>query len=401
MSARDRMQQEAENIKQRKEQRAQMRKEPFRFFLKTDEEREVLVVDACSADDLFLRREHVLKDNEGKYRWTVPCNDDTGNCPVCENHPDRPSSLNLLLTVIDLTPYVNNDGEEIPWSKKLMVVKPGQHKKFTRWAEREVEGEIGLRGLILRCYRSGQKAYAIGDDIEVVERISEDDLLTYETEYEDSEGKKVEILGHEAFDYEDIFPQMSEAELAELIGVQPKERLGSRRSADRDIERGGSSGRAAPGRAAPGRAAPARGRAAPAEQDDDTDDQPSGRRAAPARGASTRSAAPARGAATTRAARRPADSDSDDDQDQAQNDAPAPTTRRGAAAGGGSTRAATRRGAAPAPDERNDIGGEAPWTDGDDDGTNQVEGADGQDDAAPPPAARRGVRRVATARRGA
>lgn len=406
-SARDRMQEEQARIQQRKDQRALRSKEPRRFFLKTNEEREIVIVDAVEVDDLFLRREHQLMGDSGKYDFIVPCNDDTGNCPVCEHHPQRPSSLNLLLTIIDLTPYTNSNGDEIPWSKRLLGVKPGQHKKFLRWAEREERGEIGLRGLILRTFRTGDKAFSIGDDIEVVGRMSEDDLLTYEAEYVDAENKVHPIIGHEAFDYDDIFPQLSDEELAELIGVQPRERLGSRRATERaNGDDGGSrraapSSRAAPGRAAPaGRAAPSRaapGRAAPSrrapESEDNQDDndapqETTGRRAAPSRAAAP---TPRRGAAPTRAARRPADDPDDGGDGDPQDDAPSqPATRRGAA----TTRTATRRGAAPAADGRNDIGGEAPW-DGDSDGTNQVPGADGSDAA---PAARRGAVRRAVRR---
>lgn len=353
IDARSRIQAEAARLDAEKEQRKQRAGEPHRFFVTVGEEREFVIIDEHIT---FMRREHVLQDGNGKYRNVVPCTMEEEDCPVCAQFPDRQSTLNLLLTVIDLTPFENSQGETIEWSKKLLVVKPGQHKIFTRWEDREQN----LRGLIIRTARDNKTDFAIGNDMEIVGEMSEEDLLTYETSYENREGETIDVLGHEPYDYEEIFPQLDAVEVCKLAGIQHRERAGSRAAVNRDIdrtERGGRDRDNAQARRPAGRAT---GRSDPADN------------------------APRRGA------RRPAD---DPPQDPVE-DAPrtARTARRGAAAAPEND--PPQRGA-----RRAARGGEddtPPWREGDEEGadpTNDVQGARGDDAPAP---ARRGA-----ARRGA
>lgn len=194
---------------------------PFRFYCPVGESREIVVIDD-NLQDVFFRFEHNLKNRRsGKWDIFCACVAENANCPVCRE-AERPAYFAMYLTVIDLTPYENKDGIEVPWSKKLLVVKTAQQKKITRLAERYGT----LRGMVLQMTRDGEKDASIGNDIEYIEHMSEDDLLAYETsyEYEDSSGaKKVkEIIGHEAFDYDELFPMPTEQQLRAIVGGSPE-----------------------------------------------------------------------------------------------------------------------------------------------------------------------------------
>ena len=157
---RRRMAEEQEKQEARKEAQASMSGMPFRFFTPVGETREIVVVDEAPN---FFRHEHNLKDSSGRWSIYTSCIEDHANCPVCASNPDKPAYFAMYLTVIDLTPYVNKDNIEVPWSKKLMVVKSTQQKKIMRLYERTGN----LRGMVLSMTRDGEKDAAIGNDIEV------------------------------------------------------------------------------------------------------------------------------------------------------------------------------------------------------------------------------------------
>ncbi|MGZ7145072.1 hypothetical protein ACXWOO_11940, partial [Streptococcus pyogenes] len=69
-------------------------------------------------------------------------------CPVCKAD-SKPSYFAAYLTVLDLTPYEKEDGTVIEWSKRLLVIKQAQQKKFVRIQEREGN----LRGVIIAATR--------------------------------------------------------------------------------------------------------------------------------------------------------------------------------------------------------------------------------------------------------
>lgn len=339
---------------------------PFRFYCPVGETRELIVVDEKPD---FFRYEHNLKDRRSG-KWTVftACINESENCPVCKS-AEREAYFAMYLTVIDLTPYTNKDNEEVAWSKKLLVVKPAQQKKLTRMYER-----LGsLRGVVLSMTRDGDKDASIGNDIEHIETMSEDDLLTYETEYTDKKNVAHVVLGHEPFDYDALFPMPTAQQLRAIVGGQPEP--GSREDNDSDTPRATS--RRAPSRGQSGddwdqqprrAAAPAR-RAATREIDPDDDPSvgadpddapPPARRAAPTRGAPARTA-PSRAAARPVAvARRAAPADDADDADgdadggYAEDDAPVerrPLPARRAAPSADRDAPQRRAPARPAPEE--------------------------------------------------
>lgn len=332
------MREEEKNAEARKEASQQMAGMPFRFFCPVGETREITIID--DGADLFFRYEHNLKDKRsGKWNIFTACINENANCPVCKV-AERDSYFAMFLTVIDHTPYVNKDNEEVPWSKKLLVVKSAQQKKIMRIYEREGT----LRGVTLAMTRDGDKDAAIGNDIELVEILDEDALLEFETTYTDNKGKEHDVIGHEVFDYDELFPAPTEESLRAIAGG--KAEPGSR---DSDREALGGSRRAVRGSGGdgwdderPARTA-VRGRtraAEPVEEDEVEEEAP------PARGA--RRAAPAPAAPARRGAVRRAAPVEDEDLEQDLEEAEAPAPRRGAP-----TRAAApvRRAARPEPED--------------------------------------------------
>ena len=205
------MQEEQVASEARREAQQSMSGAPFRFFCPVGGEREIVIVDEMPD---FFRHEHNLKDGHGKWRIFTSCIAENANCPVCMSSPEKGAYFAMYLTIIDLNPYVNGDNIEVPWSKKLLVVKPQQQKKIMRLYER-----LGsLRGVVLRMVRDGEKDASIGNDIEHIDTMNEDQLAEYYNEYVDKKNQTVQVFGNEAFDYDAIFPAQSEEQLAAIVG---------------------------------------------------------------------------------------------------------------------------------------------------------------------------------------
>lgn len=287
---------------------------PFRFWTPVGSTRQLIIID--EAPD-FFRYEHALKDRKsGRFDNFLPCINEDANCPVC-GVTDKPSYFAMYLTVIDLEGYEDKDGNWVEWSKKLLVVKPMQQKKIARLYEREGT----LRGMILDMTRDSDKDASIGGDIEFVGWAEEDELHDYYTTYVDKDNKTHEIIGDEVFDYEALFPDMTEKQLATIAGADLGDSVGNRRGDDRSIGRGERGGRGGREEAPRGRSASRGGRRG---DDDDQGDAPQ----RPARGSRRDSAddeqRPARG---RRAPQQDNADDGYDDDQGDQQDAPQRGTR--------------------------------------------------------------------------
>ena len=234
------MEEEEAKAQARREASAMSMNMPFRYFRPPNSEPgEYIIVD--DAPD-FFRSEHNLKDKRtGRYSIFCACIDEFATCPVCKV-AERPAYFAMYLTIIDLTPYTDKNGNEVEWSKKLLVVKPAQQKKFTRLLERHKS----LRGMLMEAVRDGEKDSAIGNEQEFIEMVPEEELLIYETEYTDKKDKVHVIIGHEPFDYDELFPMPTEQQLRALVGGAAEP--GSRDDDDRTLGRSRSS---RPARSAP------------------------------------------------------------------------------------------------------------------------------------------------------
>lgn len=280
---------ELERQKQRAEQRKTAGNMPFRFRVGVGETKQIII---CDDKPDFFMYEHALRDQDGKWgRLFSGCVKSFDNCPICDasgKADDKPkeSYYAMFLTCIDLSPFSLRDGTEIEFSRKLLVVKPSQQKKFLRFYNKEGT----LRGALFDMTRDGAKDSAIGNDIEFVDFVDEAEMATYVRSWKDKEGKKHVEQCDEPFVYEELFEEPTTEALRALVGGDPAP--GSRSQTDREFSR-----------------SPRRG-AAPAKDDDweaDDDDLPFDGDpvgdAPPAR--------PRRGAATprSRAPTEPADSE--------------------------------------------------------------------------------------------
>lgn len=228
-----RLQKEHQKLDARREASSSMSKMPFRFWVEPGSSKEIVVVDEGIS---FARNEHACKNpRTNRFDLYLPCIAEVANCPVCAAHPDKTPYFAAFLTILDLTPYEDrNTGEEVPFSKRLLEIKPMQQKKFMRLQEKHGS----LRGMVLTMTRDSKKDARIGNDIEYAgEVLSEEDLATYVRVYEDRSGKEQEVLGYEPFNYEEIFPDMSEEQLRAICDGAPDP--GSRSFEDEALNDGG------------------------------------------------------------------------------------------------------------------------------------------------------------------
>ncbi len=229
-----RMQDEQKRQEAMREARKSRTYEPHRFYVPVGETREIIIVDE---EPDFFRNEHNLRNPSTKrFDLFTPCIDESANCPVCAAS-DKPAYFAMYLTVIDTTPFETRAGDEVEWSKKLLVVKPAQQKKIARLLEQHGT----LRGMRLAMTRDGDKDAAIGNDIEFIDFVSEDELADYVDEYTDKDGEVHEVIGDEPFDYEAIYPDMTEKQLKAIAGGASS--VGNRDDDDRAIGRKRSSSR--------------------------------------------------------------------------------------------------------------------------------------------------------------
>lgn len=302
-----------------KEARKNQKHSPFRFYVPVGESRQIVIVDELPD---FFRNEHALMNaSNGRRDNFVPCINEFANCPVCSNAAlqSRPYWA-MYLTILDLEPYVNRAGEEVPWSKKLLVVKPTSQPKIMRLFERHGT----LRGMILTMARDNDKDPAIGNDIIFEDFMPEEELDTYITSYQDKDGNEHDVFGNEAFDYEEIMPELTERQLAAIAGTPMED--GGRRTA----------------RPAAGSKAQARGvgrRAAEeyyedGEEEAEQEEAPAARRSATNRTAAARTARTPteRPAARSASRRAPVDEEEYVEEEEAVQEEPAP--RRAPAARG-------------------------------------------------------------------
>ena len=194
--------------KRRQEEAGKM---PFRFYLKQGDEKSFIILDE---EPTFLRLEHEEWDERHKRMNYYGCISATDNCPACDAL-DHPSYLAMYLTIIDLTPFTTKNGDEIEFSKKLLVVKQSQHKTF--WRRLDKSGS--LRGTLFEAFKDKKTDPRIGN-LEYIETLSEDDLQGYIREYEDHDGKQ-QVDDVEPYDYLELFPETTRESLEQVFGAAP------------------------------------------------------------------------------------------------------------------------------------------------------------------------------------
>lgn len=207
-----------EEAKRRRDAAASGVHEPMRFWLPPGESTQCIIVDD---EPSFFRLEHNMKDpRTGKWTKYSGCVSEFDHCPICE-HLGKDAYYALYLTVIDLTEYTNSKGEKVDASRKLLVVKSVQHKKIQRLLERAERDGRTMRGMLLEFTRDGDKDSAIGNEIEFIEYVEEDEMREYVREYTDRDKKKHVDKMYEVFDYDAIFPEADPDELRRMVGADP------------------------------------------------------------------------------------------------------------------------------------------------------------------------------------
>lgn len=238
---------------------------PFRFRVQVGETRSFIVLD--NAPD-FFRYEHAFKDDSGKWgREFHPCIAEFDDCPACRVS-GSPGYYAMYFSVIDLTPYTDKNGEEVPFSRKLAVVKPAQHKKFLRAYTRLMEKYGTMRGAVFETSRDSQTDASIGNDINLLddEPYSEEELAEFVRYWTDKENKEHEELCYECYNYDELFPSVTREELARSVGAAPTPGSDAyNRQATPPSRRAG-----APAAPSPSRTPPARRGRAEEEAEDDT-----------------------------------------------------------------------------------------------------------------------------------
>lgn len=212
-AGRARLEQELEQQAAKKAQHMGGR-DPFRFRMAPGETKEIII---CDSEPNFFRYEHNMMDPVTK-KWSIftGCTKENDNCPICEA-TGRESYYAMYLTVIDFTPFTTKSGEKIEFSRKLLVVKTNQQKKFIR----KFRNDGTLRGALFEMNRDGDKDSSIGNDIEFIEYVKEEELATYSRQWSDKDGKIHTENCDEPYDYDKIFPPQSTEELRRIVGAPP------------------------------------------------------------------------------------------------------------------------------------------------------------------------------------
>jgi len=227
--AMDRVDDELAQQKVRKEEAMKKAGQPLRFFMKPGETKEIVILD--DKPDFFMY-EHTIKDpRSGKWGLNLPCIKEHDNCPVCEEVKE--SIYTMFLSVLDLTGFEDSKGNWHEFSRKLLCVKPSQQKKYIR----KYTKEGTLRGAIFEVTRDGDMDANIGNDIEFMEFMDEEELINdYISEWKDRDGKKhVENHG-EVIDYEDLFDEPTAESLRAIVGGKAPPGSGSRRQREKELD---------------------------------------------------------------------------------------------------------------------------------------------------------------------
>lgn len=202
------------------EQRAKQRNNPFRFRLDVGEEDHAAIILDDNLEDLVFRWEHEMFNEATRRYEHTGCVAETDNCPLCEVD-EKPSYYAMYLTVLDLKPFTRKDGTVVPYSRKLMVVKPQQQKIFARMAQRKGS----LRGMKILCSRDARTSARIGNSIEVQGRVNLTKVQAkYTRTWKDREGNEHTEDCTVPFEYEDFLELPTDEDLDAIrkrYGLQP------------------------------------------------------------------------------------------------------------------------------------------------------------------------------------
>lgn len=237
------LQEEGKRAKALQEARSNQRRMPLRFSMKaTDGLRRVVVLD--TGENAFGLYEWDIWDNNAKQSQThiaSPYNFDPIQRWVdtkAGKHINASKSLKLFLTVMDLQPFVDKNGNERQYSKKLLVLKGSAREQMARYAE-----QVGnIRGLVLDMDRSGDKSPSTGIPQLILEgagvmRLTEEEILS-EFGHEERKRDDGTVYAKANSDcypyaYTELFEEPNLEDQARLFGIEYVPMAGTAAHADR------------------------------------------------------------------------------------------------------------------------------------------------------------------------
>jgi hypothetical protein len=218
-----------EAAKRAEAQKAKSRNyQPSRFFLKDGEEAEIVILDE-SFDDVVGFWEHNLKVN-GKWGNFEVCLGENENCPICLNVPDSKPYYVMMVSILDLRGYTDKNGNDIPYTRKLLPLKGELIELFKQIADAAQKKNGTLRGTTLVMKRSGDKSYSTGKpqmledatlfahtpNETLIEEFGHDEVKTKTGDVIIPENGKLDPI-----DYESSFERHTADELCEKYGWEP------------------------------------------------------------------------------------------------------------------------------------------------------------------------------------
>ena len=150
----------------KKKERQERGYAPRRFSVPLNSTKKIVILDNSQMDLKFAYEHSFFNESTRSYDGDPEmCVKEFDTCPACageiSDHASPPYYA-LFLSVIDMTPWTKKgkDGKPdvvIPFQRKLMMIKAGQHEKFLN-IFREAEAKYGrLRGVALKLSRGSEQ----------------------------------------------------------------------------------------------------------------------------------------------------------------------------------------------------------------------------------------------------
>jgi hypothetical protein len=213
----------------------------FRFYMRPESEALIAFVDGDNTDDepIGHYKEHTFSVRDSKVPGFASC---TGpGCDLCKEGLKPYDAWPFTIIQIEPT-YKDRDGKEHTNQRKLMIAKKEIMQRILRF----IEQRDGLVGSIWKVYRSGPRAYTIGDDWQFMEKVGDRSALAKHLGVDDDRVTPVDYR-------EELAPKTLEelqAAGADFEGTRKRTEEWAKRDDDSGDRRGGRSGGGGGGRGA-------------------------------------------------------------------------------------------------------------------------------------------------------
>lgn len=205
----------AKNLFKAEELRSDAKKEhstkAWRFRIKEGQETSITFLDGGVDEgmlDVPMLLEHTVK-HDGRWQ-PFACVQENEPCPLCEAG-DNPSLVGLL-TVIEHTPWIDREGKEHKYARRLFAAKRTTLKLLLKLATKRE----GLRGCVFDVSRSGERTPAVGDCFDFDQKVSDELLVQHFGE-----------MDSVPYNYEEQIMSLTAQQLIDLGLGKPQETVGS------------------------------------------------------------------------------------------------------------------------------------------------------------------------------